>query len=123
MIYRLLGGAEADIDRILSRSAAEWGISAADRYHRSMLTVFAMLAGNPDRLGASIVERVPGVRVYPLRHGRRQVDRDERVGNPRHLVVYRLATDGVVEIMGLVHDRMLLPRAARRMKRDADRMS
>jgi hypothetical protein len=31
------------------------------------------------------------------------------------LVVYRVGTDGVVEILGLAHDRMLLDRAARRM--------
>jgi hypothetical protein len=39
--------------------------------------------------------------------------------SPRHLVVYRLGRDGVVEIIGLVHDRMLLTRAARRMHRQA----
>jgi toxin ParE1/3/4 len=40
--------------------------------------------------------------------------RGDRVGEPRHLVVYRVAPDGVTEILSLVHDRMLLARAVRR---------
>jgi toxin ParE1/3/4 len=55
----------------------------------------------------------------PLRLGRRLVSLEQRVGRPRHLVVYRIGTDGVVEILGLAHDRMLLDRAAHRMQREA----
>jgi hypothetical protein len=40
---------------------------------------------------------------------------EQRVGRPRHLVVYRIGRDGVVEIMGLIHDRMLLDRAVQGM--------
>jgi hypothetical protein len=32
-------------------------------------------------------------------------------------LIYRVAADGVVEILGLVHDRMVLSRAARRIAR------
>jgi plasmid stabilization system protein ParE len=38
--YRLLGAAEDDIDRILLRSAREWGFDAAARYDRLMRAVF-----------------------------------------------------------------------------------
>ncbi len=38
---------------------------------------------------------------------------------PRHLIVYRLGTDGVVEVLGVIHDRMMLVRAARDVKREA----
>jgi toxin ParE1/3/4 len=48
------------------------------------------------------------------------VPREHRVGEPRHLVIYRVAPDGVVEILSVVHDRMLLARAARRAQREAD---
>jgi toxin ParE1/3/4 len=44
----------------------------------------------------------------------------ERVGSPRHIIVYRVAEDGLVEILGVVHDRMVLSRAARRAVRAAD---
>lgn len=119
MIYRLLGGAEDDIDRILARSAAEWGFSAAERYHRLMLTVFAVLADDPTHIASQAVSGVPGVRAYPFRLARHLAAPEDRVRDPRHLVIYRIGADGVVEIMGRAHDKMLLDRAARRMRRAA----
>lgn len=119
MTYRLLAGAEDDIDRILLKSANEWGVPAAGRYHRLMLAVFAAVGTTPALPGSRAVERVAGVRAYPLRLGRRLVEPEQRVGGPRHIVVYRVANDGVVEIIGVAHDRMLLARAARRMQREA----
>jgi toxin ParE1/3/4 len=119
LTYRLLAGAEGDIDRILLRSAEEWGVPAAERYHRLMLAVFAMIGARPDTPGSQAVEIVAGVRFYPLWLGRRLVVPEQRVGKPRHIAVYRVANDGVVEIVGLTHDRMLLAPAARRMHRAA----
>ena len=116
MNYRLLSGAEDDIDRILLRSAREWGFEAAARYDRLMRAVFSAVAAFPALHGS---QEVAGARVYPLRLGRRLVSPEQRVGQPRHLVVFRVGTDGVVEILGLAHDRMLLDRAARRMQREA----
>jgi toxin ParE1/3/4 len=117
LTYRLLAGAEDDIDSLLLRSAGEWGVAGAERYHRLMLAVFALVGEIPDTPGSQAVAAVAGVRVFPLRLGRRLVEAEQRVGNPRHVVVYRIAEDGAVEIMGLAHDRMLLTRAARRMQR------
>jgi toxin ParE1/3/4 len=114
--YRLLAGAEANIDRILLESAGAFGADAAERYDLLMRSVFAALAAVPDRPGSQEVTTAPGVRVYPLRIGRRLVAQEQRVGRPRHLVVYRVGSDGVVEIIGLAHDRMLLSRAVRRMR-------
>ena len=116
MNYRLLGGAEDDIDRILLRSAREWGFEAAARYDRLIRAVFSAVAAFPALPGS---QEIAGARVYSLRFGRRLVPAEQRVGRPRHLVVYRVGTDGVVEILGLAHDRMLLNRAARRMQREA----
>lgn len=115
MTYRLLAGAQADIDRILYDSAREFGIEAAARYDLLMRAVFAAVGESSDRPGSQKVPGVDGVWVYPLRLGRRLVALGQRVGRPRHIVVYRLGTDGVVEIIGLAHDRMLLARAVRRM--------
>jgi toxin ParE1/3/4 len=119
LTYRLLAGAEDDIDRILFTSASQWRVPAAERYHLLMLAVFAVLGATPDTPGSSSVATVAGIRVFPLRLGRRLVDPGQRVGNPRHIVVYRVAKDDIVEIIGLAHDRMLLTRAARRMQRGA----
>jgi toxin ParE1/3/4 len=117
--YRLLGGAEDDIDRILLQSARRWGIDAARRYDLLIRAVFNVVGDDPALPGHQAVAKVAGVRVYPFRLGRRLVDPEQRVGQPRHVVVYRVAADGVVEIVGIAHDRMLLARAARRMQRKA----
>ena len=121
MTYRLLAGAEDEIDRNLFHSAAEWGIQAAERYHHLMLAVFSLVGATPDTPGALPIDGVAGARAFPLRLARHLTQPALRVGRPRHLVVYRVAADGVVEIIGLAHDRMALTRVARRMQRDADR--
>jgi toxin ParE1/3/4 len=118
--YRLLAGAEADIDRILLDSARAFGVDAAERYHLLMRSVFAALAAVPDRPGSQEATTAAGVRVYPLRIGRRLVAQEQRVGRPRHIVVYRVGTDGVVEIIGLAHDRMLFSRVVYRVRRAAE---
>lgn len=120
MSYRLLAGAEADIDRILLESARAFGVDAAERYDLLMRSVFAALAAVPDCPGSQEVTTAACVRVYPLRIGRRLVAQEQRVGRPRHMVVYRVGSDGVVEIIGLAHDRMLLSRAVLRMRRAAE---
>ena len=119
MSYRLLGTAEDDIDRILLQSARQWSIKTAGRYDRLMRAVFAALGATPALPGSHDVAKVASVRAYPLRLGRSRVEPEHRVGHPRHVVVCRVGQDGVVEIIGLVHDRMLLVRAARRMQREA----
>ena len=82
-----------------------------------MLTVMDALGRAPHMIGSVAVPRLEGVRAYPMRLARLRVEPPRRVGAPRHLIVYRLAPDGVVEILGLVHDRMVLSRAARRIVR------
>ena len=119
MPFRLVGHAEERIDAVLLESARQWGIDAAARYHQLMLAAFATLGDNPTGPGSHEVPRVAGVRTYHLRLARRLVVREQRVGRPRHLIVYRIAPDGVVEVLSIVHDRMLLPRAARRAQREA----
>jgi toxin ParE1/3/4 len=121
MTCRLVGRAEDQIDALLLESARKWGIAAAGNYHRLMLTAFTALAASPMLLGSRRIDRIVGVRAYPLRLGRSLVEPDQRAGQPRHIVVYRLGPDGIVEILGLAHDRMLLGRAARRMQRGSPR--
>jgi toxin ParE1/3/4 len=120
VLYRLVGRAEARIDGILLESARQWGIDAAVRYHRLVLAACATVADNPTLPGSREVPSVPGVRTYHLRLARRLVPGELRVGRPRHLLVYRVASDNIVEILSVIHDRMLLPRAARRAQQDAN---
>ncbi|MBE7213483.1 MAG: hypothetical protein INR65_20905, partial [Gluconacetobacter diazotrophicus] len=91
---------------MLLRSARSHGLEAAGRYGRLLLAVMAKLGEAPDLPGSVAVPRLPGTRAYPIRLGRLSVEPALRVGAPRHLVIYREAADGVVEVLGLVHDRM-----------------
>ena len=115
MVYRLTRAAEDQIDALLLESARTYGLEAADRYGHLILIAMAALGDQPDLPGYVGVPRLEGKRAYPTRLARRRVAAASRVGAPRHLIIYRRASDGVVEILGLVHDRMVLSRAARRM--------
>jgi toxin ParE1/3/4 len=111
--YRLVGRAAGRIDEILSDSAQRWGIDAAARYHRLILAAMAKVGESPDLPGSREIPQVAGLRTWHLRWARGLVEREHRVAEPRHLLIYRVTPDGVVEILSLVHDRMLLARAAR----------
>lgn len=115
MAYRLTKAAEEQIDALLLDSARVYGLEAAGRYGQLILTVMAALSEQPDMIGSVEVPRLAGFRAYPIRLARRRLEPSRRVGSPRHLVLYRLAPDAVVEVHGLVHDRMVLSRAARRL--------
>ena len=120
MPWRYAGSAEDQVDKILLDSADLWGVEAAARYHRLILAALSAVGELPDFPGSNSVPRVPGLRSLHLRIVRHLVGAEHRVKEPRHLVVYRVAPDGVVEILGLVHDRMKLATAARRARREAD---
>jgi toxin ParE1/3/4 len=119
--YRLVGHADDRIDALLLESARAWGIEGAARYNRLLLAAMDAVGGTPAMVGSQPLADLPGVRSLHLRLARRLVAREHRVGQPRHLIVYRIAPDGVVEILSVVHDRQQLARAARRAQRDADR--
>jgi toxin ParE1/3/4 len=119
MSYRLTQAAERQFEAILRHSAEQHGMEAAGRYADLLLSVMRALGEEPRLIGSVEVSHLPGVLAFPARLGRRRVEAPRRVGRPRHLVVYRLAPDGVVVILGVVHDRMVLSRAARRMAEGA----
>ena len=120
MPYRLVGRADDRVDTVLLDSARKWGIEGAARYNRLLLAAMDAIASNPALPGSRPVPGLPGVASYHLRSARRLVSPGYRVREPRHLLLYRVAADGFVEILGLVHDRQLLDRAARRAQREAD---
>ena len=120
MAYRLTRTAEHQIDALLLDSARNHGLEAAGRYGQLILTAMAALGEEPHLIGSVEVARLPGIRAYPTSLARRRVEPARRVASPRHLVIYRLAADGMVEILALVHDRMVLSRAARRIVRGTD---
>ncbi len=124
MPYRLTRAAEDQVEKILVRSAREFGLEASQRYQRYqrlLITAMASVGNNPQLAGFCKIARLEGVFAYPAALTRMRTPFDERVARPRHLIIYRVCSDGMVEILGVVHDRMLLSRAARKAVRDAAR--
>lgn len=101
---------------MLLHSGLRHGPDAADRYAELVFAAIGVVVEDPDRPGAVAIPRCRGLRAIPLRLARGRVAPERRVGRPRHMLVFRIAPDGLVEVAGLVHDGMLLPRAARRLR-------
>lgn len=108
MAYRLTATAERQIDVSILEGAQRFGTAAAARYLQLILSVMADLGAGATPITVIAVPRLAGIQAYPLRLARRRSPPADRVGSPRHLVVFRSGTDGMVEILGLVHDRMIL---------------
>jgi plasmid stabilization system protein ParE len=119
--YRLVGRADDRVDEIFQISEVDWGLEGARRYGRLILVAMNSIGDFPAIPGSRPIPRVRGARAFHLRSARDLVDREHQVKEPRHLIVYRVAPDGVVKVLDLVHDPMLLGRAARHALRAADR--
>lgn len=121
--YRLSGPAEAKIKEILTESEREFGVHARERYAALLVRAMGDVAQDPDRPG---VERHhgldPRLGTYHIRYSRKRVpDPPGRVKDPRHLVVFRKAEDGGIDILGVLHDRMLPKRALRKILAETGR--
>ncbi len=54
--------------------------------------------------------------TYHIRYSRKRVPSPPgRVKEPRHLIVFRAAEDGTVDILGVLHDHVLPRRALRKI--------
>ena len=98
--------AESDFEEIIQASAAAFGQIAAHRYRLLIQQAYVDVLARPDRPAA------PGVpdslRLYPIRHSRLGVSAPDRVGQPRHVLVYRHDAERL-EIVRILHDRMDIP--------------
>jgi toxin ParE1/3/4 len=115
--YRLSAAAEAELVDILIRSRQQFGELAQQRYQALMFTAFTDIAANPTGPNVSWKTLNRGrAGIYHISHSRGHVpDPPGPVGEPRHSVVFIEADDGVVLIVGFIHDRMLMPRALKRL--------
>lgn len=108
--YRLPRLVEARIIALLDEGAQMFGEAARDRYAALILRAMQDVAEDPGRPGSRTDPAIdPTARYYHLRHSRDRVGMPPgRVRTPRHVLVYDLAADGVVDILGLVPDRIPL---------------
>jgi len=104
--YRLSAPARSDIATILARSEELHGEAARVRYRACLSAAMRRVVENP--LGRSTVDRhdvFPGARSFHIRHSRDE-SREAPVAGPAHVIFYRVAEAGIVEIMRVLHDRM-----------------
>jgi toxin ParE1/3/4 len=118
-VFRLSRPAEAELDDILDWSESRFHEVGRQRYAALLVQAMQDLADDPHRDGIQWIGTLgTRVGVYHAWHSRNQVPSPaERVHEPRHSVVFRVAEDGVVDILGFVHDTMLRGRALRRIVR------
>lgn len=88
--YRLSPKAREDLEAVWLFSLQEWGIEQTERYIDDLTTAFEFLAGSP-KSGKSSEHIRAGYRRYPVM---------------RHVVYYRETSYGI-EVIRVLHDRML----------------
>lgn len=103
-LVRLTLPARADIDDIRAHSIEQFGAAAEDRYSTLIEAALINLRDNPTRAGVQTFDHTD-VCAYHLQHARRQVPVAQRVGNPRHYIVFR-ATNETLDILRVLHDAM-----------------
>jgi toxin ParE1/3/4 len=104
--FRLSGPAKADIAAILRRSEELHGKDARIRYRACLSAAIRRVATEPDAPSTmDRAELVQSVRSFHIRHSRDE-SREPPVANPVHVIFYRVATAGIIEIVRVLHERM-----------------
>ena len=104
--YRLSGPAKADISSILRTSETQHGTEARIRYRGLLTAAIRRIAAAPQgRLTLDRGDLLTGLRSLHIRHSRNE-SRETPVGDPVHVIFYRVVEPELVEIVRVLHDRM-----------------
>lgn len=104
--YRLSAPARSDIASVLRASEDMHGVEARIRYRALLTAALRRIAADPE--GRSTVARgelIENMRSYHVRHSRNE-SREKPVGNPVHVIYYRVIEPGLVEVVRVLHERM-----------------
>lgn len=100
---RISRAAQADLAAILTTSLERWGERGRAKYATLLAMAMRRTAADPE--GPTTKERddlAPGIRSFHIRHMRRE----HGVGAPVHVLYYRSADSGAIEIVRVLHERM-----------------
>lgn len=99
-----------DIEEILNRTVATYGELATQRYEQLLVQSLDDLAENPHRAGSTLRPEISSIAyTYHLIHSRLNVRSSiGQVKRPRHCVLFRIRTDGIVEVGRVLHDSMAI---------------
>jgi len=90
---------------ILAFSAERWGVEGRRRYAAALTAAMRKIAAEPDGpLTHDRAELFPGIRSFHLRDARVS-DRAGKVRRPAHVLFYRVAGPGLVEVVRVLHER------------------
>lgn len=100
--------ARRDIASILAWTLEHFGRQTSKRYAKLITTAIEQLAENPVRAGSSPrPEIAQHCRTYHLYFSRRSAGRaNNRIRQPRHFLLYRIADANTLEISRVLHDSM-----------------
>jgi len=104
--FRLSLQARADVAQILATSVERWGIEGKRRYAAVLAAGMRKVAAEPQ--GPTTRDRVElsrGIRSLHLRNARAG-KAEAQVRRPVHVLYYRVARAGLVEIVRVLHERM-----------------
>ncbi len=103
--FRLSHPAQADLGNILATSMNRWGADAKRRYAALIAKAFRKAATNPE--GPTTHDRAdlrPGIRSMHIRLASAG-EAGEKVRKPVHILYYRIAAPGMIEIVRVLHER------------------
>jgi toxin ParE1/3/4 len=104
--FRLARPAQIDLANILATSAERWGADGRQRYAAVLAAALRQVADQPEGpLTKKRPELRSGIRSFHVRYTRRSAE-DATVRRPVHVLYYRLAQEGVIEIVRVLHERM-----------------
>jgi toxin ParE1/3/4 len=103
--FRLARPAQIDLANILATSAERWGIEGRRRYAAVLADAMRQVAAEPD---GPLTKRRPelrsSIRSFHVRHARRSDGATIR--RPVHVLYYRVAEEGLIEIIRVLHEKM-----------------
>lgn len=104
--FRLARPAQTDLANILSISAERWGLEGQQRYAAVLAAAMRQVADEPE---GPLTRKRPdlrsGIRSFHVRYARRSAE-VATVRRPVHVLYYRVAQEGVIEIVRVLHERM-----------------
>ena len=104
--FRLARPAQVDLVNILATSAERWGAEGRQRYAAVLAAAMRQVADQPEGpLTKKRPELRSGIRSFHVRFTRRSGE-DAMVRRPAHVLYYRVAQEGVIEFVRVLHERM-----------------
>lgn len=108
MKWVLSAPARNDLRLVLSTSGDQFGLDGQRRYRLLLEQAIDDVATDPHRAGVTRVGESGDVLIYHSRHARSRTPPRQRVGRPRHVIVFKVRGDDI-EVLRVLHDAMDVP--------------